>query len=122
MKKEFVFIAIMMAVAIPATAFAQEIPVDIPINIGVGHIVVIFLGVAGGATVAILGNSKAKKEDGETYEFDARKFARPFLVAVLTSIPLAIASAAGFAELNVVTMFMIYGSTLGVAELTKRVA
>lgn len=102
-------------------AFAQsEIPEDVPVNFSASQAIVVGLGIAGGLTVAFLGNSQASKEDSD-YKFDARKFARPVIIAVLTAIPLAITAATGLMELNLVTMFMIYTATLGTAELSKRV-
>ncbi len=102
-------------------AFAQtELPSEIPINFSVSQLIVIGLGIAGGITVAMLGKAKAEKED-ESFEFDARKYARPILIAALTSIPLAITAAIGFVELNLVTMFLIYTASLGTAAVSKMV-
>lgn len=122
MKRQFAFIAVFVAmILVPASAFAQEIDSDIPISFSVGHAVIILLGVSGGGTVAFLGLSKAKKEDGTEFKFDARKFVRPLVVAVLTAIPIAISAAAGFVELNIVTMYLIFAASLGTAELSRRV-
>lgn len=111
---------LIIGAAIPS-AFAQtEITSDIPINFSLSQFIVIGLGVAGGLTVAFLGKAKAQKED-TNFEFDARKYARPILIATLTSIPLAITAAAGFVELNLVTMFLIYTASLGTAAVSKMV-
>ena len=111
---------LMLGAAIPS-AFAQtELPSDIPINFSWSQLIVIGLGIAGGLTVAFLGKAKAEKEEAN-FEFDARKYARPILIAVLTSIPLAIAAAVGFVELNLVTMFLIYTASLGTAAVSKMV-
>ena len=106
---------------IAPSAFAQtETPAEIPINFSPSQLIVIGLGVAGGVTVAFLGKAKAEKEDKD-FEFDARKYARPIIIATLTSIPLAITAAAGFVELNMVTMFLIYTASLGTAAVSKMV-
>lgn len=121
MRKYLVLTAFLLAVAMPM-AFAQsELPDDIPIHFSASQALVIGLGIAGGLTVAILGKAKASKEDSD-FKFDARKYARPIVVAALTSIPLAIGAALGFAELNLVTMFLIYAASMGTAEFSKRVA
>lgn len=121
MRKSLIMMGLLLLVAVPS-AFAQtDLPTDIPIVFSASQGLVVILGIAGGLTVAILGKAKASNEEKEKFEFDARKYARPIIIATLTSIPLAIAAAAGFAELNLVTMFLIYTASLGTAALSKMV-
>jgi len=113
-------IAVLVVVATTGLAFAEEhIPDEIPITFRTSDAVILGLGVLGGLTVAFLGKSEASKE--ANFKFDARKFARPVVVAVLASVPLAIAASLEFTELNLVTMFMIYGASGFAAELSGRI-
>ena len=95
------------------------IPDELPVNFRTSDAIIIVLGVLGGLTVALLGKSEASK--APSYKFDARKFARPIIIAVLASVPLAIAASLQFTELNLVTMFMIYAASGFVAELSGRI-
>lgn len=123
MKQKLLIVALMAIIITSTTGlvFAQETPTpdEIPINFKASDGVIIVLGVLGGLTVAFLGKANATKQD-PTEPFDAAKFARPIIVAVLASIPLAIAAAMQFTELNIVTMFMIYASSGFVAEVSGR--
>lgn len=115
-------VAVLAIVATNATDLVyaeQHIPDEIPVNFRTSDAIIIGLGILGGLTVAFLGKSEASKETD--FKFDARKFARPVVVAVLTAIPLAIAAAMEFTELNIVTMFLIYAATMGIAEVSGRI-
>ena len=130
MQKKYIYASLPVIVALLAIvgtditglAYAQETPTlpdEIPVNFRTSDAVIIGLGVLGGLTVAFLGKSEASKETN--FKFDGRKFARPVVIAVLTSIPLAIAAAMQFTELNLVTMFLIYAATMGIAEVSGRI-
>lgn len=97
-----------------------DLPDDIPINFKASDGIIIILGVMGGLTVAFLGKANATKKDPNE-KFDGAKFARPIIVAVLTSIPLAIAASLQYTELNIITMFLIYAASGFVAEVSNRI-
>lgn len=124
MKQKFLIVALMAIIITSTTGlvFAQEtpnLPDEIPINFKASDGVIIVLGVLGGLTVAFLGKANATKQD-PTEPFDAAKFARPIIVAVLASIPLAITASLQYTELNIVTMFLIYAASGFVAEVSGR--
>lgn len=109
-----------VVVTIPTgLAFAQDsgVPTDeLPINFSMSQLVLVIIGVFGGLTTAYLGSRKAKADD-PSYTFDIHRFLDRVIVASIASVGIAITSAAGFVELNVVTIFLIYTSTIGTAEL-----
>lgn len=111
------FAIVAISVSMPFVYAQAEVTTDIPINLDGSQLVIIGLGAAGGITTAYLGWKKSPDQE----KFDGRKFLRPVVVAVLISIPLAITAAAGFVELNLVTMFMIYMASIGTAVLSKEV-
>ena len=118
----------LLIVALAATFTTQSVlaqeDTSKPIEFATSDAVIIGLGVAGGLTVAFLGKSEASKKASAAkvaFEFNAAKFARPVIVAVLTSIPIAIAASMEFEVLTLFNMFLVYGATLGMAELSGRV-
>lgn len=116
----------LLIVALSATFAYQSVLAQeegTPIEFATSDIVVIGLGVAGGLTVAFLGKSQATKKatTEKPFSFDGAKFARPIIVAVLAAIPIAIAASMEFQVLTLFNMFLIYGATLGMAELSGRI-
>ena len=121
MNKYHLYAILLVAViAIPtALAYAQEPDLpsgDIPISFDAAHGILIIIGVLGGLTTAYLGSRKAKANNAN-YSFDIHRFLDRVIIAVITSIGLAITAATGFVELNIVTIFLIFTSTVGTAEL-----
>ena len=100
-----------------AISYAQtDVPDELPVNFSLSHAVLIVIGIFGGLTTAYLGSRKSKAKD-PTYVFDIHKFMDRVIVASIASVAIAITSAAGFVELNIITIFLIYTSTIGTAEL-----
>jgi len=105
-------------------AFAQEeTPIPAPgmdIAFDAGQIVIVIVGALGGLTSAYLGSRKAAAAD-PNYKFKIHKFMDRVIMAVITSIGLAVAAAVGLVELNIVTLYMVFVASLGTAELTMEV-
>lgn len=116
-KMTTVFAILAIAVCMPLAYAQSDIPTDIPIDFDESQGIILVIGAFGGITTAYLGWKKS--ETGES--FNGSKFIRPVAVAVLVSIPLAITAAAGIVELNLVTMFMIFMTSLGTATLSKQI-
>jgi len=119
-------IVTVLSVGVTGLAYAQEtpsIPEDIPIVFSEAQILIIGVGILGGLTSAYLGSRKAKATaaDGTPYQFNIHKFGDRVIMACITSIGLAITAAAGFLELNAITLFLIYVGSLGTAQLTMEV-
>ncbi len=95
--------------------------------------IVLGLGALGGLTTAGLGIARNKKkieaanallaeneqDKIQSLKFDGHKFGRTLLIAILTAVPLAIASTYAFTELNLLTMFLIYTASLGTSSVIK---
>lgn len=116
-------VAVIAILAMGSTelAYAQDtpdLPDELPVNFKASDLVIIVLGVLGGLTVAFLGKANATAKD-PTEKFNGAKFARPIIVAVLASIPLAITASLQYTELNLVTMFLIYGASGFVAVVSN---
>lgn len=116
MRKSLIFMALLVAIAVPAAYAQAATPGDIPIKFDESQAIIIGIGFFGGLTIAYLNWRKTKPE----VKFDGRKFLRPLIVAVLISIPLAITASTGLVELNLVTMFMVFMASIGTAELSKK--
>jgi len=116
MKQRYTLALVLLALAVPF-AYAQEEVSEIPITVGAVESVIIGIGVAGGVTSAYLGMSKAKNEatDANPYVFNKEKFINRVVLAVLTSVGLAITASVGMLELNLVTMYMVFMASLGTA-------
>ena len=107
-------IASLMPVMLIGTAFAQS-TIDIPIELSESEVIVLIVGALGGLTSAYLGYRKNRSTDPNT-KFDITKFLDRVLVAVITSVGLAIGVAADVLVLNFFTLYMIFVSSLGTAE------
>ena len=119
MLKSIPLVALIALSFIPAFA-QEEIPEEVPIDIGTDQIVIVLIGILGGLTTAYLGSRKAKSDD-PNYKFDIHKFLDRVLMALISSVPLAFAAATEIIKLDIVTMFMIYLAAIGTAELTMEV-
>lgn len=104
-----------MAVMLPTSAFAQD-STDIEFKFSEAEAVIILIGVGGGATSAYLGFRKAKNQVPEV-EFDVVKFLDRFIIAVITSVGLAIGAAVDVVQLTLFTGFMIFAASIGTAEV-----
>lgn len=117
MNKQYVVMLIVVAGLIPVAYAQTEVP-EMDINVSVAQAVVIGIGIAGGITSAYLGMAKAKNAATKEnpYVFNQEKFINRVVLATLTSIGLAITAAAGFLELTLVTMYLIFMASLGTAS------
>lgn len=113
-----VALVLVSAIGYLGIAYAQnetEVVVTEPnIEVGGNEIAIVFIGALGGLTSAYLGFRKNHTK-GDT--FDVTKFFDRVIMAVITSIGLAIASAANILVLDLFTMYLIFVSALGTSEL-----
>lgn len=111
-------LVLVSAIGYLGIAYAQnetEVVVTEPnIEIGGNEIAIVIIGALGGLTSAYLGYRKNHTK-GDT--FDVTKFFDRVIMAVITSIGLAIASAANLLVLDLFTMYLIFVSALGTSEL-----
>lgn len=114
---------VILAIGVPL-AIAQENATDgaeeIAIEFSASQVVVIAVGALGGLTTAYLGSRKRKSADPK-YVFDIHKFMDRVIIAVIVSVGLAIAAMVDIVVLNPVTIFMIFTSSIGTAELGLQV-
>ena len=102
-----------------AYAQEEEVVVTVPdIEIGGNAIAIVIIGALGGLTSAYLGFRKNHTK-GDT--FDVTKFLDRVLMAVITSIGLAIASAANILTLDLFTMYLVFVASLGTSELVMEI-
>jgi len=102
-----------------AYAQEEEVVVTVPdIEIGGNEIAIVIIGALGGLTSAYLGFRKNHTK-GDT--FDVTKFLDRVLMAVITSIGLAIASAANILTLDLFTMYLVFVASLGTSELVMEI-
>ena len=102
-------------------AYAQEEEVVVTepdIEIGGNEIAVVIIGAMGGLTSAYLGYRKNHTK-GDT--FDVTKFFDRIIMAVITSVGLAIGVASDLIVLNLFTMYMIFVASLGTSELVMQI-
>jgi len=120
MLKKIVPLAVVLLVLIPALAFAEEhLPddtIDVEFNFTASEAVILVIGIIGGLTTAYLGYRKASRND-PALKFNITRFLDRVIIAIITSVGLAIVSATNIVELNLVTMFLIFTSTIGTSEL-----
>jgi len=113
-----IMLTLVSAVGYLGIAYAQnetEVVVSEPnIDIGGNEVAIVFIGALGGLTSAYLGYRKNHTK-GDT--FDVTKFFDRVIMAVITSIGLAIASAANMLVLDLFTMYLIFVASLGTSEL-----
>lgn len=83
------------------------------------QLAVIGIGVLAGFVTAYNGYTKAKRESNET--FDITKFLDRVFMAVLGSIPLAIAESANIVVFDLFGAWIIFVSSLGTAEFIMEV-
>jgi len=112
-------VLLLMATLLPlflvGSAFAQE-SIDVPIEISESELIVVIIGALGGLTTAYLGYRKARSNDPAT-KFDITVFADRVIIAVITSVGLAIGVATEVLVLNFFTMYLIFVSSIGTSEL-----
>jgi len=83
--------------------------------------VVIGIGGFAGLVTAYNGYVKNKRQQGEKFVFDRTKFLDRLFMAVIWSIPLAIAESANIVVLDLFGAWLIFGTALGMAELTMEI-
>ncbi len=98
---------------------ATEMEENIPIEFSEAQALIILVGVLGGLTIAYLGYREARAKDPKI-TFSGTRFADRIILATLVSIPLAIGAAADLVVLNLFTLWMVYGTSLGTAEVIMR--
>lgn len=115
----FIAAVAVMTIGTIGSAFAQDLPdeaIDVAFNFTAAEAAILIIGILGGLTTAYLGYRKAKRAD-ENLTFNITKFLDRVIISVIASVGLAITSATGIVELNLVTMFLIFTSSLGTSEL-----
>ena len=102
-------------------AYGQEdVSIDeVPIEFSAQEFLILGVGVLGGLTIAYLGYREAKAKDPKV-TFSGTRFFDRVILAVLVSIPLAIGAAGDLVAINLFTLWMVYGTSLGTAEIIMR--
>lgn len=116
-------LVIVSAIGYYGIAYAQNetqvVVTDPDIAISGNEVVIVLVGALGGLTSAYLGYRKKHSETKAPFEFT--KFFDRVIMAVITSVGLAIGSAVGLVELNLFTLFMIFVASLGTSELIMEI-
>ena len=101
----------------------EELPIgeldNVPIEFSAQEALILGVGVLGGLTVAYLGYREAKAKDPKI-TFSGTRFFDRIILATLVSIPLAIGAAADLVSINLFSLWMVYGTSLGTAEVIMR--
>ncbi len=100
-------------------AFAEEHEPEIVFS--EFQFIVIGIGVIAGFVTAYNGYAKNKREQGKEFEFDRSKFLDRVFMAVLGSIPLAIAESANVIKLDLFGAWIIFAAALGTSQLIMEV-
>ncbi len=105
-------------------AYGQgEIPIEdidsVPIEFSAQEALILGVGVLGGLTIAYLGYREAKAKDPKI-TFSGTRFFDRIILATLVSVPLAIGAAADLVSINLFSLWMVYGTSLGTAEVIMR--
>lgn len=79
------------------------------------------IGALAGLVTAYNGYARNKQQQGETFKFDARKFLDRVFMAILASIPLAIAESANVIKLDLFGAWIIFAAALGTSQLIMEV-
>jgi len=119
MLKKFTSMAVLLSIlAIMPMAFAEEHEEteEIPVSITTDQIVIVAVGIFGGLTTAYLGYRKARRKD-PNLRFEITRFGDRVIISIIASLGIAVGSAADIVELTLFTMFLLYTSTIGTAEL-----
>ena len=79
--------------------------------------VIFGIGALAGLVTAYNGYAKNKREQGKEFIFDRQKFLDRVFMAILSSIPLAIAESANIVKLDLFGAWIIFASALGTTQL-----
>jgi len=102
-------------------AYGQEdTPIEeIPLEISTSEVLIVGVGALGGLTIAYLGYREARAKDPKI-TFQGTRFIDRVILATLVSVPLAIGAASDLVVINLFTLWMVYGTSLGTAEVIMR--
>jgi len=100
-------------------AFAEEHEPEIVFS--EFQLVVIGIGALAGFVTAYNGYVKNKRAKGADFKFDRTAFLDRVFMAVLASIPLAVAESANVVKLDLFGAWIIFAAALGTAELIMEV-
>ncbi len=85
------------------------------------QLVVIGIGALAGFVTAYNGYVKKKRSEGEGFKFDRTRFLDRVFMAVLGSIPLAVAESANIITLDLFGAWIIFAAALGTSELIMEI-
>jgi len=111
-------LVLVSAIGYLGISYAQEEEVVVTepdIAITGNEIVIVIVGALGGLTSAYLGYRKNHTDTKAIFDFT--KFFDRVILAIITSVGLAIGSATGLVELNLFTLYMVFVASLGTSEL-----
>lgn len=100
-------------------AFAEEHEPEIAFS--EFQLIVIGIGALAGFVTAYNGYTKKKKAEGEKFVFDRTAFLDRVFMAILGSIPLAVAESANIIKLDLFGAWIIFAAALGTSQLIMEV-
>ncbi len=100
-------------------AFAEEHEPEIAFS--EFQLVVLGIGALAGFVTAYNGYVKNKREQGDAFKFDRTAFLDRVFMAVLASIPLAVAESANVVKLDLFGAWIIFAAALGSAQLIMEI-
>lgn len=128
MQRQMIVIALMTVIAVSAIGltYGQEAEVieetqEPEIVFSEFQFAILGIGAFAGLVTAYNGYVKNKRQQGDKFVFDITKFLDRLFMAVLWSIPLAIAESANIVVLDLFGAWLVFGTALGMAELTMEV-
>lgn len=108
-----------LAVSGIGIAFAEEHEPEIAFS--EFQLAVIGIGAFAGFVTAYNGYVKKKRSEGDSFKFDRTAFLDRVFMAILASIPLAVAEAANVVKLDLFGAWIIFAASLGTAQLIMEV-
>ena len=120
MNKQVATVLIMCILIVSGIGFAsaQEEP---EIAFSEFQFTVIVIGAFGGLVTAYNGYVKNKNQKGKDFVFDRSAFLDRVFMAILGSIPLAIAESANVVKLDLYGAWIIFAASIGTAELIMEI-
>ena len=114
-----VLLLVVISVSSIGIAHGQELEPEIIFS--EFQIMIIGIGVLAGLVTAYNGYASKKKKQGDAFKFDPRSFLDRVFIAVLSSVPLALAESANMLTLDLFGAWIIFSASLGTTQLVMEV-
>ena len=121
MNRQLGIVLLISVMAVSAIGLAQGEEHEPQIAFSEFQLTIIGIGAIAGLVTAYNGYAKNKREQGDAFKFDRSKFLDRVFMAVLGSIPLAIAESANVVVLDLFGAWIVFAAALGTSQLIMEV-